>query len=56
MDENERLQAIPRFRKEGNELYQNKKYAEAAKLYGQAIGIIEQLQLKYNMLTKFLVR
>lgn len=47
MDENERLEAIPRLRQEGNELYKNKKNAEAAKLYAQAIGIIEQLQLKY---------
>nr|CAG4647221.1 EOG090X09NR [Megafenestra aurita] len=46
MDENERLEAIPRLRQEGNELYKNKKNAEAAKLYAQAIGIIEQLQLK----------
>lgn len=47
MDEDERLKALPRLRQEGNELYQNKKNAEAAKLYAQAIGIIEQLQLKY---------
>ncbi|EFX72952.1 hypothetical protein DAPPUDRAFT_325741 [Daphnia pulex] len=46
MDENERINALPRLRLEGNELYQNKKNAEASKIYAQAIGIIEQLQLK----------
>lgn len=47
MDEKEKLNAIPRMKDEGNELYKEKKYSEAAKIYGEAIGIIEQLQLKY---------
>nr|CAG4637181.1 EOG090X09NR [Ceriodaphnia reticulata] len=46
MSENERLDALPRLKEEGNELYKSKKNAEASKLYAQAIGIIEQLQLK----------
>lgn len=46
MDEKERINALPRLRQEGNDLYQNKKNAEASKIYAQAIGIIEQLQLK----------
>ncbi len=49
MNENERLDALPKLKQEGNELYQNKKNAEASKLYAQAIGIIEQLQLKYEI-------
>ncbi len=48
MDENEKLAAIPTLREEGNNLYREKKIAEASKVYAQAIGIIEQLQLKYN--------
>lgn len=47
MDERERLDALPRLKHEGNNLYQNKKNAEASLIYAQAIGIIEQLQLKY---------
>ena len=47
MDESERLHALPKLKREGNELYQNKQNAEASKIYAQAIGIIEQLQLKY---------
>uniref|UniRef100_A0A0P5NMD3 Aryl hydrocarbon receptor-interacting protein AIP722 n=1 Tax=Daphnia magna TaxID=35525 RepID=A0A0P5NMD3_9CRUS len=46
MDERERLDALPRLKHEGNNLYQNKKNAEASLIYAQAIGIIEQLQLK----------
>ena len=46
MDENVRLDALPKLRLEGNELYQNKKNDEASKIYAQAKGIIEQLQLK----------
>nr|CAG4649505.1 EOG090X09NR [Scapholeberis mucronata] len=46
MDENEKLNALPKMKDEGNELYKEKKYSEAAKIYGEAIGIIEQLQLK----------
>ena len=47
MDEKEKLFALPKMKQEGNDLFKEKKYSEAAKIYGQAIGIIEQLQLKY---------
>ena len=47
MDENEKLKALPKLKEDGNQLYQKKQYSEASKLYAQAIGILEQLQLKY---------
>nr|CAG4641862.1 EOG090X09NR [Eurycercus lamellatus] len=46
MNENEKLEALPKLKQEGNTLYQEKKISEATQLYAQAIGIIEQLQLK----------
>nr|CAG4642649.1 EOG090X09NR [Evadne anonyx] len=46
MDENEKLAALPKLKDEGNQLYKEKKIAEAAHNYAQALGILEQLQLK----------
>lgn len=46
MDENEKITILPRLKDEGNQLYKEKKIDEASKLYAQAIGILEQLQLK----------
>nr|CAG4646413.1 EOG090X09NR [Macrothrix elegans] len=46
MNEGEKIEAIPKLREEGNELYKNKKIEEATKVYAQAVGILEQLQLK----------
>ena len=46
MDEKEKLSAVPRLKAEGNGFYQEKKFSEASKAYSQAIGILEQLQLK----------
>lgn len=48
MDEGEKLAALPGLKEEGNALYKDKKIAEAAKVYAKAIGILEQLQLRYS--------
>ena len=46
MDENEKIRILPKLKDDGNQLYKEKKIDEASKLYAQAIGILEQLQLK----------
>ena len=46
MSAQEMLDSIPKYRSEGNALYSNKQYSEAALLYGKALGIVEQLLLK----------
>ena len=48
MNESEKIKALPKLREDGNQRYQKKQFSEASKLYAQAIGIIEQLQLKYG--------
>ena len=48
MNESEKIKALPKLREDGNKLYQKKQFSEASKLYAQAIGILEQLQLKYG--------
>jgi AH receptor-interacting protein len=47
MNESEKIKALPKLKEDGNLLYQKKQFSEASKLYAQAIGILEQLQLKY---------
>ena len=47
MNEDEKLAAIPKLKEEGNELYKNRQNAEAADKYAQAIGMLEQLLLRY---------
>jgi len=47
MDEIEKLAAVPRLKEEGNNLYRNKEYAKASQKYSMAIGILEQLMIKY---------
>ena len=46
MDEAEKIEAIPRLKEEGNSLYKQKEYEEAAEKYGMALGMLEQLMLK----------
>ena len=46
MDEEEKIVAIPRLKEEGNKLFAEKKYSEAADKYAKALGIIENLILK----------
>ena len=59
MDENEKLEVLPKYREEGNRLFREKKYAEAAAKYGEALGCLEQLCLRekprdeaWNLLNK----
>lgn len=46
MDEQEKLDIIPKLREKGNEEFKQKKYKEASDTYAKAIGILEQLMLK----------
>ena len=46
MSENEKIDRIPQLKEEGNALYKEKKYEEAAEKYGQALGMLEQLLAK----------
>ena len=46
MDVGEKLSAVPRMREEGNELYKQKNYKEAAEKYSVALGCLEQLCLR----------
>ena len=46
MDEDEQIVAIPKLKEEGNQLFGEKKYAEAAEKYAKALGFLENLILK----------
>lgn len=46
MDEQEKIEAIPKLRELGNENFRQKRYKEASDNYARAIGILEQLMLK----------
>ncbi|RWS30515.1 AH receptor-interacting protein-like protein [Leptotrombidium deliense] len=46
MEDNEKIDSIPRLRESGNKLYNEKKYEEASAKYGKAIAIIDQLMSK----------
>lgn len=46
MDLSEKLEAIPKYREEGNALYGKKKYKEAAAKYAEALGCLEQLCIR----------
>lgn len=48
LSEDEKMEAVPRLREEGNQLYKQKQYAAAADKYAQAIGYLEQLLLRYS--------
>lgn len=45
MNEEEKLNAIPGLRAEGNSLFYNKNYKAASEKYALAIGMLEQLML-----------
>lgn len=47
MDEQEKLNMIPKLREKGNEEFRQKKFKNASENYAKAIGILEQLMLKY---------
>lgn len=46
MDEQEKLDIVPKLREKGNEDFRQNKYKEASEHYARAIGILEQLMLK----------
>lgn len=46
MDEQEKLDIIPKLRQRGNEEFKQKNYKDASDNYAKAIGILEQLMLK----------
>lgn len=46
MSVEERQDSVPRLREEGNALFKEKNYAEAAKRYAEAIGILESLMTR----------
>lgn len=45
--ENEKIELIPQLRASGNEQFKKRNYKAAAESYAKAIGIIEELMLKY---------
>lgn len=47
LNESELLTLIPKLRIDGNDLFKAGNYLEAEKMYSKAIGILEQLMLKY---------
>lgn len=59
MNVEEKREVLPKYKEEGNRLYKEKKYTEAAAKYGEALGCLEQLCLRekprdteWNELTK----
>jgi AH receptor-interacting protein len=46
LTDEEKQNKVPKLKEEGNELYKQKKYSEAADKYGMAIGLLEQLAMK----------
>lgn len=46
MDEKEKLAILPKYKAEGNRLYMEKKYEDAAAKYSEALGCLEQLCLR----------
>ena len=45
LDEEDRLKEVPKLKEEGNSLYKEGKYDEAALKYSKAIGFLDQLML-----------
>lgn len=47
MDIDEKLNALPQLRVEGNRLYTEKNFQAASEKYGEALGMLEQLVLRW---------
>lgn len=47
MTDDEKLDALNKLRARGNEFYKSKNYVKAEGCYSKAIGIVEQLMIKY---------
>jgi len=54
MDIEEKLNALPQLRMEGNRLYTEKNFQAAAEKYGEALGMLEQLVLRWVLVEKHL--
>ena len=50
LDEQEKQDAIPRLKAEGNALFKEKEYSLACEKYAEALGHIEHLVLRYIFL------
>ena len=46
MDIDEKLNALPKLRAEGNKLFEEKEYLYASEKYCHAVGMLEQLALR----------
>lgn len=46
MSSDEKTDEIPRLKEEGNELYKNRQYDEAAEKYSLALGLLERLVMQ----------
>lgn len=46
LEENEKIELVPKLKEQGNQEYKNKNYIKASELYAKAIGMLEQLMLK----------
>ena len=54
MDADEKLTSVPKLKEEGNKLYGEKQYKEAADKYADALGRLEQLMLRWGKLSLYL--
>ena len=50
MDADEKLTSVPKLKEEGNKLYSTKQFKEAADKYADALGRLEQLMLRWELL------
>jgi len=48
MDYDEKFQVLPKLREDGNCLYNDHRYREAATKYSEALDILEQLSLRLD--------
>lgn len=47
MGETEKIELVPKLKEQGNNEYKAKNYKKASDLYAKALGILEQLMLRY---------
>lgn len=53
MTEDEKLNSIPNLREKGNTQFKEKDYKAATDTYASAIGMLEQLMLKYDLISLY---
>lgn len=54
MNEEEKLNSVPNLKEMGNEMFKKKDYDNASKLYSKAIGMLEQLMLRFVLFINFI--